>query len=264
MIVHKAIAVFRKDALSAIRYRNGCVLRFFSPAAQLAASYYLAKSVGNEFRPDGMSYFVFLVIGAGFYTFLIAGAHSLLRVIQESQQNGTLEVLMTTSTRPAALVSLSAISAFGGDALEFIVYLIAGAGMATSGLRINYLGFVTVFVLSALIAAAIGLIGAALQIALHKGSTALWLFGSGAWLLTGTMFPVHVLPAPLRALSILVPFTHSLTAMRQALYSVQPGMSPAREIEILSGFAVLMLPASIVLFSWTVRRARQLGTLSFY
>lgn len=264
MIVHKAIAVLRKDALSALRYRNGFVLRIFSPAAQLAGSYYLAKSVGGEFRPDGMPYFVFLLIGAGFYTFLIAGAHSLLRVIQESQQNGMLEVLMTTLTRPAALVSLSAVSALGGGALEFILYLIAGAWIAASGLHVDYLGFASAFVLSAIIAAAIGLVAAALQIAIHKGSAALWLFGSGAWLLTGTMFPVQVLPAPLRAISALLPFTHSLAAMRLALYPAQAIPALGREIGILFIFAGVMLPASIVLFSWTVRRARQLGTLSFY
>jgi ABC-2 type transport system permease protein len=264
MIVDKLFAVLRKDVLTAVRYRNGFVLKFLSSAAQLAGSYYLARSVGSDFRPDGMPYFVFLVIGAGFYTFLIAGAHSLLRVIQESQQNGTLEILMTTSTRPSVLVGLSAFSAFGGGALEFVFYLMAGAWITASGLRINYFGFASVFILSALIAAAIGLIAAALQIALHKGSTALWLFGSGAWLLTGTMFPVHVLPPPLRILSTLVPFTHSLAAMRQVLYPVQPGIFPAREIAMLFSFAALMLPASIVLFSLTVRRARQLGTLSFY
>lgn len=263
MIVPKAIAVIRKDALTAIRYRNGFVFRLFSPAAQLAAFYYLAQSVGSDFRPDGMPYFAFLVVGAGFYTFLIAGAHSLLRVIQESQQNGMLEVLMTTATRPAALVTLSAISAFGGSALEFVLYLFA-AGFIASGLRVHVAGLASVFLLSAITALAIGLVAAALQIAIHKGSAALWLFGSGAWLLTGTMFPVQVLPAPMRSISTFLPFTHSLAAMRLALYPAQRAISLGSEIEILLAFAAVMLPASVLFFSWTVRRARQLGTLSFY
>jgi hypothetical protein len=37
-----------------------------------------------------------------------------------------------------------------------------------------------------------------------------------------------------------------------------------REIEILFAFASCLMPVSIVFFSWTVRRARQLGSLSFY
>jgi hypothetical protein len=37
-----------------------------------------------------------------------------------------------------------------------------------------------------------------------------------------------------------------------------------REIEILLLFALILVPASVGFFSWTVSRARQLGTLSFY
>jgi nitrogen fixation-related uncharacterized protein len=37
-----------------------------------------------------------------------------------------------------------------------------------------------------------------------------------------------------------------------------------REIEILILFALFLVPLSVLFFSWTVRRARQFGTLSFY
>jgi hypothetical protein len=52
--------------------------------------------------------------------------------------------------------------------------------------------------------------------------------------------------------------------MRLAM--LQPlGSSALRdEIGILLLFALALSPISIIFFSWTVRRARQLGTLSFY
>ena len=264
MIVDKAVAVLKKDVLTAIRYRNGLVFEVFSPAAQLAALYYLAKAVGGEFRPEGMSYFLFLVIGTGFYTFLLAGPHSFLRVVQESQHNGMLEVLMTTSTRSFTLVSLSALSAFSGGAFQFLIYVLAGLVLSFSSSRIDVAGFLAVFFLSALTAFAMGLFASGLQIAIHKGSAILWLFGSSAWLLTGTMFPVGVLPVPVQAISSLLPFTHALTAMRMALVQNASPAGLTREITILFLFAVTLVPASLVFFSWTVRRARQLGTLSFY
>ncbi len=254
----------KKDALTSIRYRNGFVFGFVSPAAQLATFYYLSQSVGAQFQPEGMPYFLFLVVGTGFYTFLLAGIHSFLRVVQESQQNGMLEVLMTTSTPPAALVTLSAISAFGNGMLQLVVYVAAGMLLVSSSLHVNSTGCIVVFFLSSLTAVAIGLLAAGLQIAMHKGSAVLWIFGSTAWLMAGTMFPTAALPHPVRVLSALLPFTHSLAGMRLALLSTGNKAALGREIEILILFALFLVPLSILFFSWTVRRARQLGSLSFY
>src|SRR5438093_1132950 len=155
------MAVLKKDILTGIRYRNGFIFGLVASGAQLATFYYLSRAIGPQFRPEGMPYFVFLLVGTGFYAFLITGIHSFLRVIQESQQAGTL-------------------------------------------------------------------------------------------------------PVPVRLLSSLLPFTHSLTGMRLALLQLSDSAKLIREIEILFGFALCLVPLSIVFFSWTVRRARQLGSLSFY
>src|SRR5258708_21908131 len=120
MIPHKTLAVLKKDALTALRYRNGFVFAIISPAAQLATFYYLARAVGPQFRPEGMPYFLFLLVGTGFYTFLLTGMHSFFRSIQESQQSGTLEVLMTTATSAPLLLSLSVISAFAGGVIQLV------------------------------------------------------------------------------------------------------------------------------------------------
>lgn len=266
MIAAKAHAVIKRDVLSALRYRNGLLFAAFGPAAQIVTFYYLARAIGPQFRPEGLSYFTFLLVGAGFYMFLVSGMHSFLRAIQESQQTGTLEVLMTTSTPPAVLLLLSALSSFGTGVAQLILY-IAGALIFLApqihGTIVGAALTLIVFVLSVAIAIAVGMFAAGLQVWMQKGSAALWLFGSSAWVLSGTMFPVGALPAPVRAISNLLPVTHALTAMRVA---VLEGPSPVlqREIDVLLLFTLLLVPLSIAFFSWTVRRARQCGTLSFY
>ena len=264
MILDKALSVLKKDALTALRYRNGFVFATISPAAQLATFYYLSRAVGPQFRPEGMPYFLFLLVGTGFYIFLLSGIHSFLQTIQESQQTGTLEVLMTTCTPPAVLLSLSAISAFTRGILQLLVYVGAGMFLFASGLQVSIFGCASVFIFSVLIAIAIGLFAAGLQVAIHKGSAVLWLLGSSAWLMAGTLFPVAALPPSVRALSTLLPFTHSLTGMRLALLQASNSAALSREIEILILFSLVLVPLSVVFFSWTVRRARQFGTLSFY
>jgi ABC-2 type transport system permease protein len=263
VILDKAAAVVKKDFLTALRYRNGLLLNAFAPAAQLVMFYYLARAVGPQFRPEGMPYFLFLLVGTGFYTFLLTGMHSFLRSIQELQQSGTLEVLMTTATPAPLLLSLSVISAFAGGIIQLVLYVGGGLFLFRPPLHVNIAGCLVVFTLSVVIAVSVGMIAAGLQIAIHKGSAALWLLGSTAWVVSGTLFPIAALPRSIEIAAQLLPMTHSLAAMRLAVTSAS---SPAliKEIELLVTFSVVLVPASIGFFSWTLRRARQFGTLSFY
>jgi ABC-2 type transport system permease protein len=263
MILEKVFAVLKKDFLTAVRYRNGLLLNAFAPAGQLVMFYYLARSVGPQFRPEGMPYFTFLLVGTGFYTFLLTGMHSFFRSIQESQQTGTLEVLMTTSTPASVLLWLSVISVFASGLLQLALYIGGGFVLFRPALQVNVAGCAAVFFLSLLIVVSIGMIAAGLQVAIHKGSAALWLLGSTAWIISGTLFPVAALPLPMQILAGLLPLTHSLSGMRLALGS-GPTSALIREIELLAMFSVMLVPASLWFFSWTVGRARQFGTLSHY
>jgi ABC-2 type transport system permease protein len=264
VILDKAAAVLKKDLLMAMRCRSGLVLNVVSAAAQLATFYYLSRAVGVQFRPDGMPYFLFLLLGTGFYSFLMTGMYAFLRNVQEAQQNGTLEVLMATSTPPAVLSLLSTASAFAGPLMQFFIFVGAGFLVLPPSLQVNFFALVAVLMLSVLISVAIGITAAALQVSIHKGSAVLWALGSTSWLLSGTLFPVTALPRAVRIVSNLLPLTHSLNAMRLAVLHGSNSAQLRAEIETLLAFAVVAVPASILFFSWTVSRARQLGTLSFY
>lgn len=259
----KAAAVVQKDFLTAVRYRNGMFLSAFAPAMQLLLSFYLAHAVGPLYRPDGLSYFGFLVVGTGLFMFLHSCMHGFMNVIQEAQQAGTLEVLMTTSTSPIMLLCLAALSAIGTALLQFVLYLAVGLCLLPSQLHVHPLAAAAVLLLSVLISTACGILAAGLQLSLQKGAVLLWLFGTTAWVFAGTLFPVASLPLPLRLLSQWLPLTHSLTGMRLAIFGAQSG-ALAREFGFLFAFVVFLLPVSTAFFAWTLRRARQLGTLSFY
>lgn len=264
--MEKMLAIVRRDVLTGLRYRNAFIMTSVGVVAELAAFYYLSRAIGPEFRPQGMDYFAFLLVGSGFYTFLMLGMSSFLSSVQEAQQNGTLEVLMTTATPAPVLVMLSAVSAFGRNTVRLVLYLSAGLLLlARTGLsHPNVLGCLAVFLLSVVIAVAIGMVAAALQLAAQKGSAVIWMLGSLAWFMTGTMFPVSTLPRPLAFLAGLIPITHCLTAMRLALVQGAGFSEIGREMGILTIFAAVLLPLSVVLFSFTVNRARLHGTLSFY
>lgn len=264
-LADKMIAIARRDFLTAIRYRTGFVVTAAGTLAELAAFYYLSRAVGPGFRPEGMAYFLFLLVGTGFYTFLVMSIHAFLRTVQDAQQGGTLEVLMTTSTPATLLVFLSALSKVFGSTVQLVVYLAAGLLLfGTAPHAPNIAGCVVIFGLSLAIAAAIGMLAAALQIAVQKGSAVLWLFGSGAWFMSGTLFPVETLPLPLRWIAAAIPLTHSLTAMRLALLEGADFSQLSGKIGILLLFTLVLLPFGGLIFSTALRQARQQGTLSFY
>jgi ABC-2 type transport system permease protein len=261
-LLDKTVVIVRRDLLTTVRYRTGFLLSAAGAITELAAFYYLSRAVGPGFRPEGLEYFSFLLVGTGFYTFLLMGVHAFLQTVQEAQQTGTLEVLMTTSTSPPVLISLCAMSAFAANTGALLFYLAAGL-LFGAPLHPNFAASLAVFLLSVTIAVAIGLLAAALQLAIQKGSAVVWALGS-VWFLTGTMFPVQTLPKPLRDVAQLIPITHSLEGMRRALLEGASLSGVAHELLVLTLFAIVLVPSSLLFFSWTLRRARMEGTLSFY
>jgi ABC-2 type transport system permease protein len=260
----KMLAVFRRDWLTAIRYRSGFAVMAAGTLVELGSFFYLARAIGPGFRPNGIDYFGFLLVGTGLYTFLMMSVNSFLSTIQEAQQTGTLEVLMTTPTPPAVLVFLSSVSALGRNLAQFFLYMGVGLILFHAPVRANLLGCVVIFLFVMMVATALGIFAAAIQVAIQRGSAAVWLLGSALWFLTGTIFPVSSLPRPLQKIATLVPITSLLDAMRRALLEGASWHELSPYIITMSMFASILLPLSLLTLSWTLRRARISGTLSFY
>ena len=171
---------------------------------------------------------------------------------------------MTTSTPPAQLVVLSSISAFAGNLLSLALYLVAGVALFRAPIHANALSCLTVVFLSLAIAMALGIAAATIQITFQKGSALLWLLSSGVWFLSGTMFPIESLPAPLAVVAHTIPLTYSVEGMRMALLQGQSVLAMAPTLGALAGFSLGLIPLSLWGLSFSLRRARQNGTLSFY
>jgi len=260
----KLLVILRRDLLTAIRHRSGFAMTLAGVFIELAAFYYLSRAIGPGFRPDGVEYFPFLLVGTGLYTFFVMSAQAFLNAVQEAQQTGIMEVLMTTSTPPGELITLSSISAFAGTLTNLVIYVLAGVAVFRAAVHANVLSCLVVLVLSLAIALALGIAAATFQVAFQKGSALVWLLGSGLWFLSGTMFPIHSLPRPLELLARAVPFTYAIGGMRAALLEGQSVVAMAPTLAILAMFALVLLPLALAGLSLSLRRARQLGTLSFY
>jgi len=264
-LFRKFLAVLRRDWLTATRYGAASILYVLGLLFEVAAFYFVARAVGPGYRPDGFDFFSFIVIGTGVWGFFLATVSSFVTAIREAQISGSIEVLMTTATRPSFLVTLSAASTILRDAGQLLAYLLVGFLLfGGSALHINMVAVLVLSVLIFALALAFGILAAAVQVGIQKGGAVVWLFGSVVWLFSGTMFPVSVLPAPLQALSRMIPLTYALDGLRDSLLKGASLSQMGPGLAVLASLSLSLLPFAVAIFSMTLRQARRHGTLSYY
>jgi ABC-2 type transport system permease protein len=77
-------------------------------------------------------------------------------------------------------------------------------------------------------------------------------------------YPVEVLPSWLSQLSLIIPITHALKAMRHALLQGYSLLQLWPELMILAIFAVFFFPLGLLAFHLAVQQVKVTGTLGHY
>ena len=261
----KLLALARRDLLAAARYRTALVFQFVSVLGEVAGLFFLARAVGPDFRPDGMAFFPFLLIGSSFYVCLVGGVQAFVETVRTAQLTGTLEALLSTSTHDTVTILLLAASSFISRAFQLLLAL--AVACLLFGLRLDTshaIAFALIFSVSIAVVVGIGLLAAALQIWTGRGGSVVWVFASLGALISGAFFPVSALPEAVRHLSWFFPITHSLDAMRIALVSGTSMEGLSSHVALLTTYALFLVPFSILVLSHVLRRARHDGTLAVY
>ena len=169
--LEKLWEVMRRDILTGVRYTGGFWMAVGGGFAEIATFYFLARAVGPGYRPDGVSYFSYLLIGPTFYSYVTLALTAFDDSVRSAQLTGTLEVLMTTSTPGTQVVLLTVISSF---AVPFVDLILAWLfGFLLFGVQLqspNVAAFVVILLLALLLTATIGMATAAVKLLLLKGS----------------------------------------------------------------------------------------------
>jgi len=216
----------------------------------------------------GSSYFTFAVIGIAISHYMTASMRSLSLTIRLEQFYGTLETILSTPTDFIIL--------FLGDLLYFLMYstvflviilplgIILGASM-----YINIETIVTLTVLITLLIASnlpIGIISAAMILRYKQGNPIGWAITWINQFFAGTYFPITLLPSYAKYVSMLLPLTFSLDAIR---YSLIWGVTILNgrvllDTAIMIIYTIIGLPISIVIFRKIYNNVRRRGGLSAY
>ncbi len=261
--------LFLRDLAVARSYRFAFILQLFEMLLGVAAFYYLSRFIQSpqltQSLPQGGSYFAFALVGVAFFDYLGVSMNAFDASLDEARQNGTLESLLVTQTPLSVILAGSALYPFAVLSLRTVAYL--GWGVVLFGFpaaQANWFGAVVVLAASVLAFVGLGVLSASYALVFKRGNPVKWLFVGVSGLVSGIMYPVQVLPKPLRWAARLVPATYSLEGMRAALlgHAAMNDLWPS--IRALLAFAVVLLPISFAAFSWALRRTKITGTLTHF
>jgi ABC-2 type transport system permease protein len=181
----------------------------------------------------------------------------------EARDSGTLEHVLVTQTSLPVFLAGSSIYPFVSTTLRITVYIAWAAILFGFPLRdANWLAVISVLLTSLLAFSGLGIFSASYVLLFKRGNPAKWLFLGITSLTSGTLFPVSVLPRSLQFVARLNPVTYSLDAMRAALLAGSTVAALWRPLIVLLGFAAVLLPISMTVFAWSLRRTKATGTLT--
>jgi ABC-2 type transport system permease protein len=258
---------FERDLRIASTYRSPIVLELIEALFGAAMFYYVARFVDSpqlrQTLPQGTTYFAYSLVGFVFFDYLHAALDSFDRSLQEARDTGTLEPLLVTQVPLPVIIAGSAIYPFLVTTLRIAVYLGWGALLFGFPVRsANWFSVIAVLLATLLAFCGMGILSAAYLLLFKRGNPAKWLLLSVSSVAGGMLFPVSILPDWLQMVAHFNPVTYALDAMRAVLLDGASLFQVARPLSILLLISVVLLPSSMIAFSWALRRTKITGTLS--
>ena len=262
-------AFLKRDAAIEATYRAALLAQFggvlfwvvfFAAVAQL-----VDRTATGALARYGGSYASFALLGVAFGGYLQTGLISYPQRLREAQLVGTLEATLMSPASPVAFVAALGLWDHIITSGRVLVYLGCGVLFFTLDLRHANIGGALAVLVPAIVAFdALGMISAGLVLMVQRGASLAPLLATVAGLLSGVYFPVEVLPASVQWLALLLPSTHALVGLRLALLRGAAWADLLPSIGALALFDLLLLPCSMLVVRWAVRRALVQGTLGQY
>jgi ABC-2 type transport system permease protein len=258
-------AVLRRDWLITISYRTRFVTHLLSVFFSLTLFHFISQLVRvSSFSKPG-AYFAFAVVG------LIT-----LQVLNSTLQvpPGTLRGELVAGTFERFVLSpmggLNGILAMMVFpllyALASAVVMLIFAGIVF-GVHLHWATLpliVPIGVLGALSFAPFGVLFLAAVLLSKQAITGATFLIAGISLIAGLYFPVSLLPAWMRWLSDVQPFTPAVDLMRHVMVATQLHQAAGIELIKVVGFTVVLLPVSVWVLGVALRFSRRRGTILEY
>lgn len=262
-------AIFLKDVLVFLSYPMNAVMRLIEPVMWITPVYFLSrafavdgKNIGLEAFSGTTDYMAFLILGSFISSFVSAVFWGMGFSLKLEMDSGVLEsnwlapVPVMVQLVGRSLYSLF-ITVINGLSIGLIVWLLFGyeiVGPLVPALLIMFP------LLIALYGFGFGLAGVVLIT--NNANNIIDIVSNNITVLSGSQFPITVLPRPIMAISLALPLTYAYDAIRGILLGTTTLLPIAQEVSIIMGFMLVSFSIGYLVFRRVERRCRELGTLA--
>lgn len=244
-------------------YRLNFSLSVVNVLVGLIAYYFLSKTVSasklGEFADHPAA---FIVVGTTVMTFVSVALASYAGSIRSEMFLGTIEHWLLSTSSLTRLVALSTIWEFAWPLITTVITFTVLSVALSVTLDPNWLTTLVFFLLTIVVMSGFGLISAGIIMVSKIGDPLSTAWGVVTSLLSGSLFPITVLPGWMQGLSHALPPYYALEGLRHGLV-LHASLSDERSaLFYLLGFAIAIVPLGVVAFRLGFERARAQGTLA--
>ena len=263
-----ALAIAKKDWLHFLRYPLNAVFRIVQPIMWLTPVYFLGKSFADKGSNVGFAafagtqdYMSFVLVGAILSNYVSAVFWGMGFSLKTEMDSGVLESnWMMPVPRPLFLA--------GQTIASLTIATVTGAGLLLLGALFfgfnatgNLLPAFFVLLPTLLALYGFGFAFAGIVLLLKDANTLVDVSDFLISMLSGSQFPVEVLPRYLLPVALLIPLTYGYDAVRAYLLGTRTLLPLRYEIAILAGFMVVMVALGYIVFNRVERHCRALGLI---
>jgi ABC-2 type transport system permease protein len=265
--MNAALAVVRRDAIVAMSYPLSFWMPWVSIVISVVGFAYVSKLVTPSqtlgVHGNTATYFTYVIVNVAFTVLLSGALQSSANVIRRDQLTGTLESILVSATPVHVIAYSSGLWSLAISVLQLLFYLGLGSIFGLELPRANVVALCVFLCLSVTSMMSLGLMASAVVIACKQAPPSGMLVGSAASLLAGVLFPVALLPEPLRIVSWFLPLTHALAGIRGAMSGSNLAELAGDAVWLAVATAIL-IPVALLLLRCLIEHAKQDATLAFY
>ncbi len=262
------LALVRSSFLAASSYRLGFLFSIAGIAVTVVPMYFVTRAMqpimAESIRSEGHDYFAFALVGTMVAAVLPSVVQALPSSLASGIGSGTLETLMGTPT-PLA-VTLLGLTGYNLLLAMLRVVIIGLAGILL-GVHPAWSGFVpglVVFAIVLLAYMAFGAIAGAMVVTFRTTGPLVSAVLAGSSLLGGVYFPTTVIPTWISKLSVIVPLSYGLRAIRRLWLDGASLQAVWRDVVVLLGMTTILCAVGVICLDAAIRDARKRGTLGQY
>lgn len=265
----RLFALIKKDFLVESSYKFAFLSNLLGVFVSVLSYFFIDKLFGQKMvshlEEFGVNYFSYVLLSMAFFSYIGVGLGSFAGRIQSEQAQGTLEAILLTPTGISTILFSMALWNLLFATIDLAIYVFLAVFLfKINFININILSTLSILLLTITSFSGLGILSASFVIIFKRGTPLDWVISNVEGLISGVYFPVTVLPVWLQFMAKFFPITYAIRAVELAVYRGYSLFQLRKEMAFLFLFSILLLPLSLAVFKYALRRAKMDGSLTQY